>query len=88
MKPSMREALAPVFNARPRQPLRLLSGDYPEDLVARVTALLADHPGASANAVAAAVGGRRQNVLAIVRALRGGSPRFPRPEDSTSEDAS
>lgn len=43
---------------------------YEGDLEERVTAYLADHPGASANEVHAALGGTRAAVLAAVRAVR------------------
>lgn len=41
------------------------------ELEREVRAYLAENPGASANAVAAAIGGRRKEVLRLVREARG-----------------
>lgn len=51
------------------------------DLVAEVARYVSENPTASANAVAAAVGGRRSEVLRLVRELR----RAPRPVPSGGE---
>ena len=50
-------------------------------LFERVFAALDANPSASANAVAALVGARRQDTLRIVRALRASPTRFPNPEN-------
>jgi hypothetical protein len=55
------------------------------DLVARVEAFLADHPDASAGAVVAAVGARRQDVLDTIRAVRESGNRFPSRRSGTFE---
>lgn len=80
-KPSMRAALDPVFAKRgqpTRRSLLLGRGEVDDDLVARVVAFLAENPATSASAVAARVRGRRQDVLRVVRTLRGGSHPVPK----------
>jgi hypothetical protein len=76
-RPSLTEALTPAFSRRGDPELverwraaMLGGGRCDDDLVARVAAFLEAHPSATGSAVAAAVRGRKQDVLAVVRLLR------------------
>lgn len=79
-----REALEPVFALRgdraqiERLRKVLLGEPCADELEPPVAAVLEERPELSANAVAACVGVRREDVLRVVRELRGGSQRFPR----------
>lgn len=55
------------------------------ELAAAVARALLANPEASANAIVRQTGGRRQDVLRIIRDARAASRRFPSRESGTSE---
>jgi hypothetical protein len=56
-------------------------------LVEVVAMMLAENPSMSANAICRLTGGRREDVLRVVRALRTTSTRFPNPRSGIDEAA-